>query len=100
MSFLVSVEDGVGVEGQELFQYLRNQVEIADDAEGLPEAFTHSTTTPGRLSARQATSRSLAGPVPAVDHACPHWPGFSEPPPRWGRTTSTQSCTDTANTSD
>jgi len=50
MSFLVSVEDGVGVEGQELFQYLRNQVEIADDAEGLP-AFTHRTTTPGRLSA-------------------------------------------------
>ena len=42
MSFLVSVEDGVGVEGQELFEYLRNQVEIADDAEGLPEAFTHS----------------------------------------------------------
>jgi len=42
MSFLVSVEDGVRSEGRELFEYLRNQVEIADDAEGLPEAFTHS----------------------------------------------------------
>lgn len=42
MSFLVSVEDDVPPEGREGFEYLRDQVENADDAEGLPEAFTHS----------------------------------------------------------
>lgn len=42
MSFLVSVEDAVTPEGREGFDYLRDQVENADDAEGLPEAFTHS----------------------------------------------------------
>lgn len=42
MSFLVSVEDAVAPEAREGFEYLRNQVEEADDAEGLPEAFTHS----------------------------------------------------------
>jgi len=42
MSFLVSVEDAVAPEGREGFEYLRDQVENADDAEGLPEAFTHS----------------------------------------------------------
>jgi hypothetical protein len=42
MSFLVSVEDAVAPESRELFEYLRDHVEDADDAEGLPEAFTHS----------------------------------------------------------
>lgn len=42
MSFLVSVEDEVGPEGRERFEWLRDQVEGADDAEGLPEALTHS----------------------------------------------------------
>ena len=42
MSFLVSVEDSVAPEGRELFECLRDHVEDADDAEGLPEAFTHS----------------------------------------------------------
>jgi Phosphotransferase enzyme family len=42
MSFLVSVEDAVTPEGREVFEYLREHVENADDAEGLPEAFTHS----------------------------------------------------------
>lgn len=42
MSFLVSVEDAVTPEGQEKYEWLRDQVENADDAEGLPEALTHS----------------------------------------------------------
>ncbi len=42
MSFLVSVEDAVTSEGREMFELLRDKVEHADDAEGLPEAFTHS----------------------------------------------------------
>lgn len=42
MSFLVSVEDEVGPEGREAFTWLRDQVESSDDAEGLPEALTHS----------------------------------------------------------
>ena len=42
MSFLVGVEDAVAPEGRELCEYLRDAVESADDAEGLPEAFTHS----------------------------------------------------------
>ena len=42
MSFLLSVEDVVGPEGREGFEYLLDHVENADDAEGLPEAFTHS----------------------------------------------------------
>ena len=57
MSFLVSVEDAVAPEGRELFEYLRDHVERADDAEGLPEAFTHSNYhawasvgTPGDLA--------------------------------------------------
>ncbi|MEV8374845.1 phosphotransferase [Kribbella sp. NPDC056861] len=41
MSFLVSVEDAVPPEGRETFEWLRDQVEQADNAEGLPEAFTH-----------------------------------------------------------
>ncbi len=41
MSFLASVEDAVAPEGREGFEWLRDQVENADDAEGLPEALTH-----------------------------------------------------------
>jgi hypothetical protein len=41
-SFLVGVEDEVGPEGRQAFEALRDQVESADDAEGLPEALTHS----------------------------------------------------------
>jgi aminoglycoside phosphotransferase (APT) family kinase protein len=41
MSVLVSVEDAVTPEGRETFEWLRDQVENADDAEGLPEALTH-----------------------------------------------------------
>lgn len=41
MGFLLSVEDTVAPEGRELFEYLREHVEDTDDAEGLPEAFTH-----------------------------------------------------------
>ncbi|MFC9691415.1 aminoglycoside phosphotransferase [Kribbella sp. NPDC056951] len=56
MSFLVSVEDSVGSEGRESFEWLRDRVENADDGEGLPEAFTHgnyhawsAVGTPGDL---------------------------------------------------
>ncbi|GAB3811619.1 phosphotransferase enzyme family protein [Kribbella italica] len=42
MSFLARVEDKVTAEGREKFDWLRDQVEYADDAEGLPEALTHS----------------------------------------------------------
>jgi aminoglycoside phosphotransferase (APT) family kinase protein len=42
MSFLASVEDKVTPDGREKFDWLRDQVENADDAEGLPEALTHS----------------------------------------------------------
>lgn len=56
MSFLVSVEDDVAPGGRERFEWLRDQVENADDAEGLPEALTHSNYhlwaavgTPGNL---------------------------------------------------
>ena len=42
MSFLVAVEEAVTPEGRAGFEYLRDQVENADDAEGLPEALTHS----------------------------------------------------------
>lgn len=41
MSALVSVEDAVPPEGRQKFEWLRDQVENADDAEGLPEALTH-----------------------------------------------------------
>lgn len=41
MSFLVSVEAAVGPDGREGFELLRDRVENADDAEGLPEALTH-----------------------------------------------------------
>jgi hypothetical protein len=41
MSMLVSVEDEVAPEGREQFEWLRDAVENADDAEGLPEALTH-----------------------------------------------------------
>lgn len=41
MNFLVSVEDDVAPEGREGFELLRDRVESADDAEGLPEALTH-----------------------------------------------------------
>jgi aminoglycoside phosphotransferase (APT) family kinase protein len=57
MSFLVSVEGGVAAEGREQFEWLRDQVETADDAEGLPEALTHgnyhawaAVGTPGNLT--------------------------------------------------
>jgi hypothetical protein len=42
MSFLAAVEDKVTRDGREKFEWLRDQVENADDAEGLPEALTHS----------------------------------------------------------
>lgn len=41
MSFLASVEGAVAPEAREKFEWLRDQVENADDAEGLPEALTH-----------------------------------------------------------
>lgn len=57
MSFLVSVEDNVSAAASEKFEWLRDQVENADDAEGLPEALTHSNYhpwaavgTPGNIS--------------------------------------------------
>lgn len=56
MSLLVSVEDAVAREGREGFELLRDRVENADDAEGLPEALTHgnyhgwsAVGTPGNL---------------------------------------------------
>jgi aminoglycoside phosphotransferase (APT) family kinase protein len=56
MSFLASVENAVAPEGLERFEWLREQVENADDAEGLPEALTHgnyhawaAVGTPGNL---------------------------------------------------
>jgi Phosphotransferase enzyme family len=56
MNFLASVEDAVAPEGREGFEWLRNQVENADDAEGLPQALTHgnyhtwaAVGTPGNL---------------------------------------------------
>jgi Ser/Thr protein kinase RdoA (MazF antagonist) len=57
MNFLVSVEDAVAPEGREGFELLRDRVENADDAEGLPEALTHgnyhawsAVGTPGSLA--------------------------------------------------
>jgi Ser/Thr protein kinase RdoA (MazF antagonist) len=57
MGFLVSVEDDVNAAAREKFEWLRDQVENADDAEGLPEALTHgnyhlwtAVGTPGNLS--------------------------------------------------
>ncbi len=41
MRSLVGVEDAVAPQGREKFEWLRDQVESADDGEGLPEAFTH-----------------------------------------------------------
>ncbi len=41
MSLLVSVEDAVTPDRREGFELLRDRVENADDAEGLPEALTH-----------------------------------------------------------
>jgi Ser/Thr protein kinase RdoA (MazF antagonist) len=41
MNALVSVEEAVAPEGRETFERLRDLVENADDAEGLPEALTH-----------------------------------------------------------
>lgn len=56
MSFLVSVEDAITPEGRVGFEMLRDRVENADDAEGLPEALTHgnyhgwsAVGTPGNL---------------------------------------------------
>jgi hypothetical protein len=46
MSFLVSVESAVAPEGREGFELLRDRVENADDAEGLPEALTHGNYHP------------------------------------------------------
>ncbi|GAA0607759.1 phosphotransferase [Kribbella sandramycini] len=42
MSFLAAVEPKVPEAAREKFDWLRDQVETADDAEGLPEALTHS----------------------------------------------------------
>jgi hypothetical protein len=57
MSFLVSVEESVAPEGRDSFERTRDYVENADDAEGLPEALTHSNYhiwaavgTPGNLA--------------------------------------------------
>jgi hypothetical protein len=57
MSFLVDVEDAVAPGGRDMFEWLRDKVEQADDAEGLPEAFTHgnyhawaAVGAPGALS--------------------------------------------------
>lgn len=41
MNALASVEDAVPPDGRKSFEWLRDQVEQADDAEGLPEALTH-----------------------------------------------------------
>lgn len=41
MNFLASVEDAIDPAGREKFEWLRDQLEQADDAEGLPEALTH-----------------------------------------------------------
>jgi hypothetical protein len=56
MNFLASVENAVAPEGRKQFEWLRDQVEKADDAEGLPEALTHgnyhpwaAVGTPGNL---------------------------------------------------
>lgn len=53
MGFLISVEQKVSEAAREKFDWLRDQVEAADDAEGLPEALTHSNYHPwaavGRL---------------------------------------------------
>jgi len=56
MNTLASVEDAVPPEGRERFEWLRDQVEQADGAEGLPEALTHgnyhawaAVGPPGRL---------------------------------------------------
>ncbi|HVX45722.1 MAG TPA: hypothetical protein VHC49_17665, partial [Mycobacteriales bacterium] len=56
MSLLVSVEDAVDPGGREEFELLRDRIENADDAEGLPEALTHgnyhgwsAVGTPGNL---------------------------------------------------
>lgn len=46
MSFLVSVEDKVNSAAREKFDWLRDQLEKADDAEGLPETLTHSNYHP------------------------------------------------------
>jgi Ser/Thr protein kinase RdoA (MazF antagonist) len=46
MSFLVSVEDDANAAAREKFEWLRDQVETADDAEGLPEALTHGNYHP------------------------------------------------------
>jgi hypothetical protein len=79
MSFLVSVEDAVAPEGREGFEYLRDQVENADDAEGLPEAFTHSNFhswaavgAPGALSivGRVRTRAAPAGIRLVAQHRC------------------------------
>jgi hypothetical protein len=56
MNFLASVENAVAPAGHERFEWLRDQVEKADDAEDLPEALTHgnyhpwaAVGTPGNL---------------------------------------------------
>lgn len=56
MNYLLDVEDAVAPEGRDAFELLRNRVESADDAEGLPEALTHgnyfgwsAVGTPGNL---------------------------------------------------
>jgi hypothetical protein len=46
MSFLVSVEDTMNAPARDKFEWLRDQIENADDAEGLPEALTHANYHP------------------------------------------------------
>jgi Ser/Thr protein kinase RdoA (MazF antagonist) len=70
MSFLASVEDQVAPEGREKFEWLRDQVEYADDAEGLPEALTHGNYHPwaavGRLGSQVIVGWAGSGRGPRL----------------------------------
>lgn len=46
MRFLVDVEDRIPTDGRDAFETLRDALEQADDAEGLPEALTHGNFHP------------------------------------------------------
>ncbi len=78
MNALVSVENAVAPEGRETFEWLRDEVENADDAEGLPEALTHGNYHAWAASGSRTTSSSWAGlgPGPDADRDWPHWHGF------------------------
>ena len=75
MSFLVSVEDSVAPESRELFDYLRDHVEDADDAEGLPEAFTHSNYHTWAAVGAPGNLAIVGSRGPVADHDCPRSPG-------------------------